>query len=111
MKPPSFRGNIRQLNSFSSPYKVKLVTEQIKIQREKVDIDTGNIEKWHEIEERQFVDLTGCENEADVDVGNLISEEGSITRQENEDDMDVDNISAKGAKKESITIPENELNL
>ena len=46
-----------------------------------------------------------------MDVGNLISEEGSITRQENEDDVDVDNISAKGAKKESITIPENERNL
>ena len=102
--------NIRQLNSFSSPYKVRLVTEQIKIQREKVDIESGSIEKWHEIEERQLVDLTGCENEADVDVNNLNSKEMLISRLNKIEggDEDADNL---GSKDESITGPENEVYL
>jgi len=75
VKPALARSNNRLMNSFSSPYKVRLVTEQIKIQREKINVESGNIEKWHEIEERQLVDLTGCEYEGDVDVENPSAKE------------------------------------
>jgi len=88
-----------QLNCFSSPYKVRLVTEQIKIQREKVNVESGNIEKWLECEERQVIDLTGCENEGDMDVDHLGSKEEFKT---GDNEVDVYDASSKGEVKSEI---------
>jgi len=48
-----------KLSRFSSPYRARLVTEQVKVQREEVNLETGKKVTWHETKEQEFIDLTG----------------------------------------------------
>jgi len=46
---------------FSSPYRARLVTEQVRVEREEINIESGEKESWIEVQERELVDLTGRE--------------------------------------------------
>ena len=51
----------RVRRQFSSPYRARLVIEQISVEREEINIESGEKECWVEIKERELVDLTGRE--------------------------------------------------
>merc|ERR1719153_1714407 len=51
----------RKRRRFSSPYRARLVTEQVSVEREEINIESGMNESWIEVQERELVDLTGCE--------------------------------------------------
>jgi len=51
----------RPRRHFSSPYRARLVTEQVTVEREEIDIESGKKESWTEVQERELVDLTGSE--------------------------------------------------
>lgn len=51
----------RKRRRFSSPYRARLVTEQVTVEREEIDIESGMKESWIEVQERELVDLTGSE--------------------------------------------------
>jgi len=57
------------LQRFSSPYRARLVTEQVQVQREAVNLESGQSQRWLELQEREIVDLTGRND----DVVNLSS--------------------------------------
>ena len=58
-RPVSSQNNGSKLSRFSSPYKARLITEQIQLQREEVDLETGKKVTWYETKEQEYVDLTG----------------------------------------------------
>ena len=49
----------RQLKVFSSPYRAKVIMEQVKVHKEQVNLGTGKEENWTEVQERELIDLTG----------------------------------------------------
>jgi len=51
----------RARRHFSSPYRATLVTEQVTVEREEINIESGEKESWTELQERELVDLTGSE--------------------------------------------------
>jgi len=53
------RGNISSVESYSSPYRVKVVKEVSKQRREEVDLETGKRKSWIETKEFEVLDLTG----------------------------------------------------
>eukprot|EP00092_Neocalanus_flemingeri_P041381 GFUD01045058.1.p1 GENE.GFUD01045058.1~~GFUD01045058.1.p1 ORF type:complete len:329 (+),score=117.27 GFUD01045058.1:32-988(+) len=86
----------RSLNVFSSPYKARVIREQVKVLKEEVNLDSGKDEKWMEVEERELIDLTGdviedkpidilelsSEDEVlkDTDEGLLVSKQGELKK-------------------------------
>jgi len=55
---------------FSSPYRARLVTEQVRVEREEINIESGEKESWIEVQERELVDLTGTEEMSESGLGN-----------------------------------------
>ena len=53
------RGNVSSVESYSSPYRVKVVKEVSKQRREEVDLETGKRKSWIETKEFEVLDLTG----------------------------------------------------
>merc|ERR1719153_889593 len=51
----------RKRRRFSSPYRARRVTEQVIVEREEINIESGMKESWIEVQERELVDLTGSE--------------------------------------------------
>merc|ERR1719312_118046 len=49
----------RVRRQFSSPYRARLVKEQIRVEREEINIESGIKSSWIEFKERELVDLTG----------------------------------------------------
>jgi len=49
----------RQLKVFSSPYRAKVIMEQVQVHKEQVNLGTGKEENWTEVQERELIDLTG----------------------------------------------------
>merc|ERR1719450_1444802 len=58
-RPVSSQNNGSKFSRFSSPYIARLITEQIQLQREEVDLETGKKVTWYETKEQEYVDLTG----------------------------------------------------
>jgi len=58
----------KKLEGFSSPYRARVVREQVEVIKEQVNVDSGNYERWSEVQERELVDLTGNDAEEIIDL-------------------------------------------
>jgi len=67
------------LQRFSSPYRTRIVTEQVQVQREAVNLESGQSQTWLELQEREVVDLTGRSG----DIINLSSVTESVKEHDN----------------------------
>jgi len=72
----------RKMEGFSSPYRSRVVREKVEVVMEQVNVDSGNYEKWSEVQERELVDLTGNYEEEIIelssdDESNAVVEMGS----------------------------------
>ena len=64
----SGRKESTKLEGFSSPYREKVVREKVEVVKERVNLDSGNYEKWSEVQERDLVDLTGNSGEEIIEL-------------------------------------------